>query len=131
MSSTAIASFPTRPVTAAVGAIQAFRSTNMSTAASTGRTLAFPTAVRQITAQTVLGTTGSTKATVTFKGSLYPTGGWTTLKSTTWTSTQAGTLRIIATSTSRPVTHLKVEVDLSTTVSTALPDCAVWLAASP
>lgn len=121
-------SFPTRPVSAPLGSIRAFHSTNVSTAASTGDTIALPTAVRQVTAQTVVSTGGSTKATVTVSGSLAPSGGWTTLKSTTWTTTQASVMRVITSSTARPLTHLKVSVDLSTTASTGRGDVDVWLA---
>jgi hypothetical protein len=53
------------------------------------------------------------------------------LKSTTWSSTQKGVVRVVATSTQRPVTHLKVAVDMSTTASTGLGDVTVYLSATP
>lgn len=123
MSSTSIHSVPAR------GPILAFATTNASTTAANTRTLSLGRAVTGISAQVVVST-GS--ATIAFDGSLYPTGGWTSIKSTSWTSTQQGRVRIVQAPYSTaavPYTHLRVTIsDMSTAPGAGGADVKAWVA---
>ena len=131
MASTTIQDVTVRPLSAPLGAIKALYSTNLSTSSTaTGRTIALGTAAYAISAQAIVSTGGSPKVTFSIDGSLNPSGGWTALKSTTWTTTQAGTVRLVqgASTSAKPVTHLRVRItDVTTTASTGLGDATVWL----
>lgn len=130
MASTAIANVSMRPLSGPVGSIMALKSTNTSTSSTaTGRTLGLGHACLAVSAQAIVST-GT--ATIAFDGSLASSGGWTQIKSTTWTSTQQGAIRVVqAPSTSaRPLTHLRVRItDMSTAPGAGGADVTVWLAA--
>lgn len=129
MASTAIANVSMRPLSGPVGSIMALKTTNASTSSTaTGRTIGLGHAVLAVSAQAIVST-GT--ATITVEGSLASSGGWTTLKSTSWTSTQAGVVRSIvgASTSAKPVTHLRARItDMSTAPGAGGADVTVWLA---
>lgn len=129
MASTAIANIAVSPLSGPSGSIMALKSTNTSTSSTaTGRTIGLRHAVLAVSAQAIVST-GT--ATITVEGSLASSGGWTTLKSTAWTSTQAGVVRLIqaASTTAKPVTHLRARItDMSTAPGAGGADVTVWLA---
>ncbi len=130
MASTDIHDITVRPISAPLGSIKMIAATNASTTSTaTSRTISLQTACYAISAQAVVST-GT--ATVTFEGSLVPSGGWTTLKTTSWTSTQGGTVRLIqgASTSAKPVTHLRARItDMSTAPGAGGADVTVWVAA--
>lgn len=131
MASTAIHNVITRPMSAAVAAIK-FTSTNLSTSSTQAyRSLAFGTPVNQISAQALYtSTAASASITLRFDGSLLPAAGWTAIKSTVWTSTQAGTVRSILAPSSRCYSHLRVVItDFSSQPGANLADVTIALAA--
>lgn len=128
MPSTDIYDVGSRPLSAPPGTIKALATTNASTTSTaTGRTLALRSAAYAISAQAVVST-GT--ATVTFEGSLIPSGGWTTIKTTSWTSTQGSVVRLIqgASTSAKPYTNLRARItDMSTAPGAGGADVTVYL----
>ena len=128
MASTTIQDVTVRPLSAPAGSIPVIFSTNLSTSSTqTSRTISLASAAYVISAQ-VLSSTGTT--TVAVDGSLNPTAGWTNLKTTSWTSTQGGVVRLIqgASTSAKPVTHLRARItDMSTAPGAGGADVTVWL----